>query len=777
MNKRLPLKHINILYIFFFFSSLPLSKNETSIENAVEQHNVNQTRTDATTPIINVSDGNATSTTVTSTVGLTTSTTKTPLIEKILPEKLVLSESINKFAEYKQFKVESLRNNTSDSDVTNNDIKDDDPKAKNITNILPKTHSAIELTETSTATTVELNEKRSKSLVDLRLANKTSSTDELLSHKVVGELNTNNVTLGRTNEFDGKSTDTVQSGGSANISISLHEQNSTNANAEGLLNGSMLKNNSSRIDDTVNQDISIVQVTTVAPRTNRIASITRKEVESTRMGDVMILNGTAVSNVTNERIVKVENSQSSIGHLNDPNKITNPSDDKKLLPVQIYDNKNNNEKQVIGTTAASIAETTETVAATEVTTTDVNEGTTMETPEETTIFDEPTTTNIPLTSTVPPQTSVGNRSAALTERTIPKKTVLAAEMTTPAVPDVETTPIYSTTQANRKLEVEEVNATIIPETTVLPTERRDDPSSIGPLKAQGSTLIPAFVTSGPTKPMDQFNTTIEQTASASHTTIFTTTTTGTTTTTTTAIPTSTSSVTPSATTSLTSSAPSSISTTSPELSTTTQSTTANKMKLMEISTTEISLNRLEDKYSTEVDKKPPENPTSLSNFEDPLEESTFGIGDEGQDTSSETPISANNSLWESLDVNAIIAVGVSVVGIIALILLVGFLFIMRKRQKQMTYGQRCRPVGLDAYSLDNISVYNSVRRKGTIRSSKRAYGNVGFDDPALKNNLLNISALATFAQRRATIYDEFKDVPLVTARIDEVPAGCEDKNR
>lgn len=55
---------------------------------------------------------------------------------------------------------------------------------------------------------------------------------------------------------------------------------------------------------------------------------------------------------------------------------------------------------------------------------------------------------------------------------------------------------------------------------------------------------------------------------------------------------------------------------------------------------------------------------------------------------------------------------------------------MKKRQKQLTYGQRCRPVGLDAYSLDNVSVYNSVRRKANaLRLSKRSYGNSAFEDP------------------------------------------------
>lgn len=132
---------------------------------------------------------------------------------------------------------------------------------------------------------------------------------------------------------------------------------------------------------------------------------------------------------------------------------------------------------------------------------------------------------------------------------------------------------------------------------------------------------------------------------------------------------------------------------------------------------------------------------------------------------------------EPTDINAMIAIGISIVAVVTLILLVGFLFVMRKRQKQLTYGQRCRPIGLDAYSLDNVSVYNSVRRKNAMRTSKRAFGNAAFDDPALKNNPLNIAQLATFSQKRVSINEEFRDIPLVTARIEEVPIGCEDKNR
>lgn len=104
--------------------------------------------------------------------------------------------------------------------------------------------------------------------------------------------------------------------------------------------------------------------------------------------------------------------------------------------------------------------------------------------------------------------------------------------------------------------------------------------------------------------------------------------------------------------------------------------------------------------------------------------------------------------------------------------------IFRKRQAQVSYGQRCRPVGLDAYSLDNVSVYNSVRRKGnTMRMSKRSYGNSAFEDPGLKTNPLTVAELANIIQNKTAIYDEFKEIPNITARADEVPEGCEEKNR
>lgn len=186
--------------------------------------------------------------------------------------------------------------------------------------------------------------------------------------------------------------------------------------------------------------------------------------------------------------------------------------------------------------------------------------------------------------------------------------------------------------------------------------------------------------------------------------------------------------------------------------------------------------------ATEPSKAPspvtPRSITFISTAQPKLPETeTEAITPESSPPEHQTEITQGEISAEPADVNAMIAIGISLVAVITLILLVGFLLVMRKRQKQLTYGQRCRPIGLDAYSLDNISVYNSVRRKSAIRASKRAFGNAGFDDPGLKNNPLNISQLATFSQKRVSINEEFKDVPTVTARIEEVPVGCEDKNR
>ncbi|KRT86144.1 hypothetical protein AMK59_713, partial [Oryctes borbonicus] len=77
----------------------------------------------------------------------------------------------------------------------------------------------------------------------------------------------------------------------------------------------------------------------------------------------------------------------------------------------------------------------------------------------------------------------------------------------------------------------------------------------------------------------------------------------------------------------------------------------------------------------------------------------------------------------------IAAIVISTIGGICLLLLVTLLNIMKKRQKRFNYGQQCRPVSLDAYSMDNVSIHNSTRRKGVLMTSKRSYGNPAFEDP------------------------------------------------
>ncbi|KZC14866.1 Receptor-type tyrosine-protein phosphatase C [Dufourea novaeangliae] len=128
--------------------------------------------------------------------------------------------------------------------------------------------------------------------------------------------------------------------------------------------------------------------------------------------------------------------------------------------------------------------------------------------------------------------------------------------------------------------------------------------------------------------------------------------------------------------------------------------------------------------------------------------------------------------------NAIAVVVVSVVAFICLVLLAGLLFIMRKRQTRFNYGERCRPVSLDAYSVDSVSAYNSVRRKGVARSSKRSYGNPTFEDSsAIPSHPLNFAGLSSFCNDVNAINEEFAGIPQVSAKIDELPTGAELKNR
>ncbi|XP_066252310.1 uncharacterized protein [Euwallacea similis] len=125
----------------------------------------------------------------------------------------------------------------------------------------------------------------------------------------------------------------------------------------------------------------------------------------------------------------------------------------------------------------------------------------------------------------------------------------------------------------------------------------------------------------------------------------------------------------------------------------------------------------------------------------------------------------------------IAAIVILCVGAVCLVLLAGLLYIMKKRQKRLNYGPRCRPVTLDDYSIDNLSVYNSIRRKGGARMSKRSFGNPAFDDPVAPTHPLNFPALAKFSKNFEDIKAEFEDIPQITARTSELPEGCDTKNR
>ncbi|XP_044761049.1 mucin-17 [Coccinella septempunctata] len=125
----------------------------------------------------------------------------------------------------------------------------------------------------------------------------------------------------------------------------------------------------------------------------------------------------------------------------------------------------------------------------------------------------------------------------------------------------------------------------------------------------------------------------------------------------------------------------------------------------------------------------------------------------------------------------VVAVIISCVGGICLIALACLLIVMRNRQNRFNYGQRCRPVSLDDYSVDNVSVFNSVRRKAAIRGSKTSYGNPAFEDPVCLSHPLNFPAISKFASNEEDVHAEFKDIPQIVARTSELPDGCETKNR
>lgn len=101
---------------------------------------------------------------------------------------------------------------------------------------------------------------------------------------------------------------------------------------------------------------------------------------------------------------------------------------------------------------------------------------------------------------------------------------------------------------------------------------------------------------------------------------------------------------------------------------------------------------------------------------------------------------------------------------------------MRRRQKLLR--PPCHPAARDAYSLDNISIFNrSVNRKSKRRQSKRSYGNAAFENPDLEKHPLTLDALVTFVSADPEIHKEFMELPIVKSNNEDVPKGCEDKNR
>ncbi|KAJ8946618.1 hypothetical protein NQ318_007221 [Aromia moschata] len=167
-------------------------------------------------------------------------------------------------------------------------------------------------------------------------------------------------------------------------------------------------------------------------------------------------------------------------------------------------------------------------------------------------------------------------------------------------------------------------------------------------------------------------------------------------------------------------------------------------------------------------------PASTEAPADPDQASEDAIVNTTTEDGFETPVTEGAVTGETPGDNkgTIAAIVISTVGAVCLILLAGLL-----RQKRFNYGERCRPVSLDDYSVDNVSVFSSVRRKGNYRQSKRSYGNPAFDDPDAVNHPLNFPALAKFASNPDDMKAEFEEIPQIAARTSELPEGCETKNR
>ncbi|XP_047532201.1 uncharacterized protein LOC125067593 isoform X2 [Vanessa atalanta] len=191
-----------------------------------------------------------------------------------------------------------------------------------------------------------------------------------------------------------------------------------------------------------------------------------------------------------------------------------------------------------------------------------------------------------------------------------------------------------------------------------------------------------------------------------------------------------------------------------KMQTTTETKTTTQQDARLIETTRITT----EEYATDMTTK------SVNDLED----LTSFAGDVTTEASSRV-------LEEEAGSGAAIAIAVSTIGVIALVLLVGLLLIVRRRGRRGVYAQRCTPVSLDAYSLDSVSVGH---RKGNhrLRASKRSYGNPAYDDE-VTSHPMQYAALANFALDIDSIVAEFAEIPSVTVRPDEVPPGCEDKNR
>ncbi|XP_034833428.1 uncharacterized protein [Maniola hyperantus] len=186
----------------------------------------------------------------------------------------------------------------------------------------------------------------------------------------------------------------------------------------------------------------------------------------------------------------------------------------------------------------------------------------------------------------------------------------------------------------------------------------------------------------------------------------------------------------------------------------------------------------EAKPTTDKDAENETTTKEVTTTEDTTDETTKSVNDLEDLTSYAEDVTTEASsrvLEQEAGTGAAIAIAVSTIGVIALVLLVGLLLVVRRRGRRGVYAQRCTPVSLDAYSLDSVSVGH---RKGNhrLRASKRSYGNPAYDDE-VTSHPMQYPALANFALDIDSITAEFSEIPSVTVRPDEVPPGCEDKNR